>query len=31
MKVHMKQRGGTELFYVEKIARTDVYQCLLNV
>ena len=29
--VWMKQRGIIEIFYVEKIAPTDIHECLLNV
>ena len=31
MEVGMKQRYGTELLHVEKIAPIDIHQCLLNV
>ena len=31
MEVHMKQRCVTEFLQMEKIAPTDIHQCLLNV
>ena len=31
MEVLMKQRCGIVFLYVEKIAPTDIYQCLLNI
>ena len=30
MKEHMKQRYGIEFLHVEKMAPTDIHQCLLN-
>ena len=31
MEVHTKQRCGTEFLHVEKMAPSDIPQCLLNV
>ena len=31
MEVQMKQRCVTEFLHAEKIAPTDIHQCLLNV
>ena len=31
MEVLMKQRCGIVFLYVEKIAPTDIYQCLLSI
>ena len=31
MKVHMKQRCTVEFLHAEKIALTDIHQCLLNI
>ena len=31
MEVHMKQKCVIELLHAEKIAHTDIHQCLLNV
>lgn len=31
MEAHMKQKCAAEFLYVEKMAPTDIHQCLLNI
>ena len=31
MEVHMKQRSGTEFLHMEKMALSDIHQCLLSI
>jgi len=31
MEVHVKQRGGIEFLYGEKMLPTDIHRCLLNI